>query len=118
MCAYDTHLTYANNDIDDIDHHFNEDLAKVSEWLIANRLTLNQSKAELILIGSRQRISTFNSSPSLTINDVPIKQVSHTKSLVVHIDIVNRGEGLEAGGVAKLCYCSLSRDNTGASKSI
>jgi hypothetical protein len=32
--------------------------------------------------------------------------------------IVNRGEGLEAGGVAKLCYCSLSRDNTGASKSI
>jgi hypothetical protein len=32
--------------------------------------------------------------------------------------IVNRGEGLEAGGVAKLCYCSLSPDNTGASKSI
>jgi hypothetical protein len=32
--------------------------------------------------------------------------------------IVNREEGLEAGGVAKLCYCSLSRDNTGASKSI
>ncbi|CAB4009184.1 Hypothetical predicted protein [Paramuricea clavata] len=24
----DTHLTYASNDIDDIDHHFNEDLAK------------------------------------------------------------------------------------------
>ena len=34
------------------------------------------------------------------------------------LTIVNRGEGLEAGGVAKLCYCSLSRDNTGASKSI
>ena len=32
--------------------------------------------------------------------------------------IVNRGEGLEAGGVTKLCYCSLSRDNTGESKSI
>ena len=39
-----------------------------------------------MLIGSRQRISTFNSSPSLTINDVPVKQVSHTKSLGVHID--------------------------------
>ena len=26
------------------------------------------------------------------------------------LPIVNRGEGLEAGGVAKLCYCSLSRD--------
>ena len=76
MYADDTHLTYASNDIDDIDHHFNEDLAKVSEWLVANRLTLNQSKTEFMLIGSRQRISTFNSSSSLTINDVPIKQVS------------------------------------------
>ena len=86
MYADDTHLTYASNDIDDIDHHFNKDLAKVSEWLVANRLTLNQSKTEFMLIGSRQRISTFNSSPSLTINDVPIKQVSHTKSLGVHIE--------------------------------
>ena len=86
MYADDTHLTYASNDIDGIDHHFNEDLAKVSEWLVANRLTLNQSKTEFMLIGSRQRISTFNSSPSLTMNDVPIKQVSHTKSLGVHID--------------------------------
>jgi hypothetical protein len=32
-----------------------------------------------MLIGSRQ-------SPSLTINDVPVKQASHTKSLGVHID--------------------------------
>ena len=31
--------------------------------------------------------------------------------------IVSREEGLEAGGVAKLCYCSMSRDNTSASKS-
>ena len=30
--------------------------------------------------------------------------------------IVNREEGLEAGGVAKLCYCSMSRDNTSALK--
>ena len=32
------------------------------------------------------------------------------------LDIVNREEGLEGGGVAKLCYCSISRDNTSASK--
>jgi hypothetical protein len=61
MYADDTDLTYASDDIDDIAHHFNEDLAKASEWLVANRLTLNQSKTELMLIGSRQRISTFNS---------------------------------------------------------
>ena len=40
-----------------------------------------------MLIGSRQRISTFKSSPSLIINsDVPIQQISHTKSFGVHID--------------------------------
>ena len=59
MYADDTHLTYASNDIDYIDHHFNEDLAKVSEWLVANRLTLTQSKTEFMLIGSRQRIRGF-----------------------------------------------------------
>jgi hypothetical protein len=77
MYADDTHLTYASNNIDDIDHHLNEDLAKVSEQLVANKLTLNQPKTEFMLIGSCQRISTFNSCPSLTINDIPIKQVSH-----------------------------------------
>ena len=28
--------------------------------------------------------------------------------------IVNREEGLAAGGVARLCYCSMSRDKTSA----
>ena len=41
--------------------YFNEDLLNVSEWLSANKLTLNQTKTEFMLIGSRQRISTFNS---------------------------------------------------------
>ena len=40
--------------------------------------------------------------------------------MVISIDnkhtlgIVIREEGLEGGGVAKLCYCSMSRDCTGA----
>ena len=37
-------------------------------------------------IGSRQRINIFQSAPLLAINNVPVKQVSHTKSLGVHID--------------------------------
>ena len=39
-----------------------------------------------MLIESRQRICTFHSAPSLAIAGVPIDQVSHTKSLGVHID--------------------------------
>ena len=84
--ADDTNLTYASNNIYDINHNFNEDLAHVSEWLSANRLTLNQTKTEFMLIGSHQRMNTFHATPSLAINNVPVRQVSHTKSLGTHID--------------------------------
>ena len=53
---------------------------------VANRLTLNQTKTEFMLIGSRQRITTFNSEPVLVVNNIPVKRVSHTKSLGMHID--------------------------------
>ena len=87
MFADDTNLTYASNSIHDFNLNFNEDLANVSQWLSANALTLNQSKTGFILIGSLQRISTFQATPALTtINNVPVKQVSHTKSLGTHID--------------------------------
>ena len=61
MYADDTNLTFASNNIDDINYHLNHDLANVNKWLIANRLTLNQSKTEFMLIDSRQRIATFRS---------------------------------------------------------
>ena len=86
MYADDTHLTFASNNVEDINLYLNQDLTKVNEWLIANKLTLNQSKTEFMLIGSRQRLSTFISAPSLAIEGVPIKQVPLTKSLGVHID--------------------------------
>ena len=45
-----------------------------------------------------------------------ISQVVSRNSISQVQTIVNRRDGLEAGGEAKSCYCSLSRDNTGASK--
>ena len=83
--ADDTRLTFASNNVEDMNLFSNQDLAKV-EWLVANKLTLNQSKTEFMLIGSRQRLSNFISEPSLAIEGVPIKQVPLTKSLGVHID--------------------------------
>ena len=53
MYADDTHLTYADNDISKIELNLNQDLVNVSEWLIVNKLTLNMSKTEFMLIGSR-----------------------------------------------------------------
>ena len=86
MFANDTHLTFADNDITKIERNLNDDLANISQWLIVNKLTLNMSKTEFIVIGSRQRLYTFDSAPVLLINGAPVKQVESTKLLGLNID--------------------------------
>ena len=86
MYADDTHISFAGNNIQNINTVLNEDLARVEKWLTANKLTLNASKTEFMLIGSRQRLITFHNPPSLMIDGAPITHVTSTKSLGVHID--------------------------------
>ena len=86
MYDEDTHLTYASNNIHNIQTSLNEDLENVHNWLIANKLTLNMTKTEFMLIGSRQRLSTVTVSPTLTITDFRVTQVATAKSLGVIID--------------------------------
>ena len=85
MYADDTHITFASNNIQNINTVLNEDLARVEKWLTAYKLTLNASKTDFLLIGSRQRLSSFHNPPSLMIDGAPITQVTSTKSLSVHI---------------------------------
>ena len=53
--------------------------------LIANKLTLNKSKTEFLLIGSRQRLKSLAHSPTLKIDVALISQVPNTKSLDFYI---------------------------------
>ena len=64
----------------------NEDLLTISKWLIAKELTLNMTKTEFMLIGSRQKLNTITDSPVVSINGTPVNQVSTSKSLGVLID--------------------------------
>ena len=64
----------------------NTDLLNISKRLIANKLTLNMTKTEFMLIGSRQKLNTLTASPVLSINGTPVNQVSTSKSLGVLID--------------------------------
>ena len=86
MYADDAHLTLASNDAAHLEENMNDNLNKITEWLTANNLTLNRSKTEFMLIGSRHRLNTFNRLPSFTIDSNSIKQVEFTKSLGVFID--------------------------------
>ena len=68
------------------EENMNDDLTKITEWLTANNLTLNKSKTEFVLIGSRLGLNTFNRFPSFTIDSNSIKQSEVTKFLGVYID--------------------------------
>ena len=86
MYADETHLTYASDNVENIESYLNQDLENIYSWLRANRLTLNMTKAEFLLIGSRQRQSSLTVPPILTINGVKVKQVTNAKSLGIIID--------------------------------
>ena len=64
----------------------NRDLSNIHKWLFCNKLTLNTTETEFMLIGFRQRLRTLSESLELSIDNVPIKQVSTTKSLGILID--------------------------------
>ena len=55
-------------------------------YFVSNRLTLNATKTEFMLIGSRQRLSNLSDTLELSIDNVPIEQVPSVKSLGIYID--------------------------------
>ena len=87
MYADDTSLTLASADVQDANDCLNYDLNKVYTWLSANKLTLNLTKTEFMLIASRQKLSNLSDCPSLTINNMIVEQVPSTKSLGVYIKL-------------------------------
>ena len=88
MCADDTSISIAASSLPELESALNTELAYLHEWLNVNKLSLNIAKNELMLIGSRQRLSATTTGHSLTvqIKGHEINRVPHTKSLGVHID--------------------------------
>ena len=80
-----THLTYADNDICSLEASLNQDLSNINRCLIANKLTLNMTKTDM-LIGSRQKLNSLSVLPGLEINGTQLNRVNFTKSLGVLID--------------------------------
>ena len=80
MYAKDTDLTYAGFSADNIQSCLNDDLVNVSNWLIVNKITLNITKTEFMLVGSGQRLCALTVSPRPSINGAPIELVTSAKS--------------------------------------
>ena len=86
MYADDTSITFASNDIYQINECVNSDLCNIHYWLSANKLTLNMSKTEFLLIGSSQRLSNIKENTNIFIEGENVKQVFSSMSLGVQID--------------------------------
>ena len=86
LFADDTTLSAAGLTVGEIETKLNHDLINVDKWLIANKLTLNKSKTEFIIIGSRQRVPSSEQGPLIKLADKVIKRVPHKKTLGVIVD--------------------------------
>ena len=76
MIGDDIHLTYADKDICSIEVSLNRDLLDKKGWLIANKLTLNITKTEFMLIPSRQKLFSLSVFPGLKFYGTQLNRVS------------------------------------------
>ena len=55
-------------DVDEMNNCINLVLERIRVWLAANKLTLNMTKTEFLLIGSKQRLLNSIANPTATVN--------------------------------------------------
>ena len=101
MYTDDTSITFAGNDVDEMNNCINLDLDGIRVWLAANK-TLNMTKTEFLLIGSQQRLLKSTAKPTATINEVPIKQVWTVKSLGVPVMKILLGSAMSTNCLQRL----------------
>jgi len=86
LYADDTLISIAGKSATELHSKVNLDLQRISEWLLANKLSLNVVKSEYMLIGSKFKVPSFGSFAPIKINNSHIKRVSSLKHLGVVID--------------------------------
>ena len=84
LFADDTNVFYSDTNVKSLNQVLNNELIKVTEWLQANKLTLNIKKTQVILFKAKNK--KIKEPLILRINGEEIKQVSSTKFLGINID--------------------------------
>ena len=84
--SYDANLTLSARPFTELELALAPELNNLSCWLKANKLSLNVAKTELMVIGSKQRLSVQCDDVVIKIDDQVIKRVDHSKSLGLTID--------------------------------
>ena len=59
MFADDTNISYSSDSLDGTQYVLNSELENLNSWLIADKLSLNITKTEFIVIGLRQSAKVY-----------------------------------------------------------
>lgn len=86
MYADDTSLTTRGESQKSLISQANYDISGISNWLKANKLSLNATKTEHMFIASDDKLKQISSKAHVYIDGKQIKRVSSSKSLGVVID--------------------------------
>ena len=84
LFADDTSIFYPHKNLKNVEMTLNNELIKLSEWLIANKLTLNVSKSNFVIFYPPQK--KIHTNITLYINDEKLEEKQFTKYLEVFID--------------------------------
>ena len=79
----------------DLEKRLNSDLENIYQWLVSNRLTLNLTKTEYMIIGSRHRLQKIELNPEIKWSiSKKTTSVKTTKCLGMIIDDKLRWEAM------------------------
>ena len=79
LFADDTTILFSHKNINIVEQTINQELIHVSNWLIANKLSLNVKKSNVLVF--RTKDSTVNRHINITINGAQAEEKSHAKYL-------------------------------------
>ena len=60
-------------------------IAEIREWMMVNKLKLNDDKMELIIFGTRQQLAKIGE-VSINIGSIQVQPVDHVRNLGYHMD--------------------------------
>ena len=113
LFADDTFLCAQNKNFKALENEVNTELAKVSDWLVANKLTLNIKKSKFMIFSNKKK---DRHELSVKINNKPLEKCSYYKYLGIIIDEkLNWGKHVEyvckkvskaCGALAKIRHCA------------
>ena len=71
----------------DVSNKINSELAKITDWLTVNKLSLHAEKTKLLIFHHKRRPSLKKGEvPNIKINNMPIERVTQLKFIGVIID--------------------------------